>query len=93
MTDTIRAALDDAVRAYCHADGDCPCSHGCHCLIAPNADTRGGMADAIAAFLRALPTNYSVRARHENGGYVVHRETFPSLAAAVEEAAMETGHE
>ena len=86
MTDTIRAALDDAVRAYCHADGDCPCSHGCHCLIAPNADTRGGMADAIAAFLRAVPVITDLPPGPDRMGFwdAAARERW---AAAVEEAA------
>jgi hypothetical protein len=75
MTDTIRAALDAAVRAYCCADAECPCGHYSECLIAPNPDTRDGMAKAIAAFLRQMDPVAC------GDGF-----TFASLADAVERA-------
>ena len=80
MSDTIRAALDASVRAYCCADGECPCGHYSACLIAPNLDTRDGMAKAIAAFLRQMD--------HVACG---DGFTFASLAAAVETAAKGMG--
>jgi hypothetical protein len=80
MSDAIRAALDASVRAYCCADGECPCGHYSACLIAPNPDARDGMAKAIAAFLRQMD--------HVALG---DGFTFASLADAVERAAKEVG--
>jgi hypothetical protein len=90
MTPTIRAALDASVRAYCCADGECPCGHYSACLIAPNPDTRDGMAKAIAAFLRALPVGLPSgddASPYRIGSAALQAE----WAAAVEEAAKEAG--
>jgi hypothetical protein len=57
MTDPIRAALDAAAKTYCHLEVKCTCKGPERCFNSaiPKAKT----AEAIAAFLRALPINHS----------------------------------
>jgi hypothetical protein len=85
MTDTIRAALDASVRAYCCADGECPCDHYSACLIAPNADTRNGITQAIAAFHRHRALDL------RGAGLTPVANAHDEIAAAVEAAAKEAG--
>jgi hypothetical protein len=54
MTDPIRAALDKAACAICICEGECfETRHGM--MHGPCEKFTGKAADAIAAFLRALP--------------------------------------
>lgn len=53
MSDPIRAALEAAAKTYCHLEVKCTCKGPERCFNSaiPKAKT----AEAIAAFLRALP--------------------------------------
>jgi len=53
MSDTIRTALEAAAKTYCHLEVRCTCKGPERCFNSaiPKAKT----AEAIAAFLRALP--------------------------------------
>ena len=84
----IRAALEAAARAYCHADGECPCATPVECRMVL-AEVRLDTAAAIAAFLRALPASYDLtRFDHLTGKLRrLSCDELHHLAAAVEEAA------
>jgi hypothetical protein len=53
MSDSIRAALEEAAKTYCHLEVRCTCKGPERCFNSaiPKAKT----AEAIAVFLRALP--------------------------------------
>jgi|688.fasta_scaffold131436_7 hypothetical protein len=79
MTDPIRAALDKAACAICLCEGECfETRHGM--MHGPCEKLTGEAANAIAAFLRALPINHS---------RVPFYAYWHPLARAVEDAAKE----
>jgi hypothetical protein len=88
MTDSIRAALDKAACAICLCEGECfETRHGM--MHGPCEKLTGEAADAIAAFLRALPIVLD-REFHLPNSWAGHLyPNFNALAQAVLAAAKE----
>jgi hypothetical protein len=90
MNDPIRAALDKASAVYCHADGECPCATPDDCPMKLRSDVPAKM---IAAFLRALPDQYTEGGAAFWDAIPVEIETRSWLAEAVLAAAKDQTHD
>jgi hypothetical protein len=85
MSDPIRTALEAAAKTYCHLEVKCTCKGPERCFNSaiPKAKT----AEAIAAFLRALPDQYTQGGAAFWDAIPTHDETRLWLADAVLAAA------